>query len=144
MKYANFMEFIEAFKWVTSFLRKPGDFGLIAADLAEQLLEQKAVYAEVTLSVGVMLLRKQEPQANFEAILEATKPFEERGLRLNWIFDAVRQFGAEPAMQVVEAAHRCKSPADCGVRHGRRRAEHSQQRVSRCVSEGSGLRLASS
>jgi len=108
--YANFVEFIEAFKWVTSLLREPRDFGLIAADLAEQLLEQKVVYAEVTLSVGVMLLRKQEPQANFEAILEATKPFEQRGLRLNWIFDAVRQFGPEPAMQVVEAAHRCKSP----------------------------------
>jgi len=108
--YANFMEFIEAFKWVTSFLREPRDFALLAADLAEQLLEQNVVYAEVTLSVGIMLLRKQEPQANFEAILEATEPFEEKGLRLNWIFDAVRQFGPEPAMQVVEAAKRCNSP----------------------------------
>ena len=108
--YANFMEFIEAFKWVTSFLREPRDFGLLAADFAEQLLEQNVVYAEVTLSVGVMLLRKQDPQANYEAILEATEPFEKKGLRLNWIFDAVRQFGAEPAMQVVEAAKRCKSP----------------------------------
>jgi aminodeoxyfutalosine deaminase len=108
--YANFAEFIEAFKWVTSFLREPRDFGLAAADLAEQLLEQKVVYAEVTLSAGVMLLRSQEPQANFEAILEATEPFERRGLQLNWIFDAVRQFGPEPAMQVVEAAAQCKSP----------------------------------
>ncbi len=107
---ANFTEFIEAFKWVTSFLRKPRDFALIASGLAEQLLEQRVVYAEVTLSVGVMLLRKQEPQANFEAILEATEPFERKGLRLNWIFDAVRQFGAEPAMQVVEAGYRCRSP----------------------------------
>jgi aminodeoxyfutalosine deaminase len=107
--YANFPEFIEAFKWVTSFLREPRDFALIASDLAEQLLGQKVVYAEVTLSVGVMRLRKQEPQANFEAILEATEPFERKGLRLNWIFDAVRQCGAEPAMQVVEAAYRCKS-----------------------------------
>jgi aminodeoxyfutalosine deaminase len=107
--YANFMEFIETFKWVTSFLREPRDFGLVAADLAEQLLEQNVVYAEVTLSVGVMLLRKQEPQANFQAILEATEPFEKKGLQLNWIFDAVRQFGPEPAMQVVQAAQRCES-----------------------------------
>ena len=104
------MEFIEAFKWVTSFLREPRDFALLAADFAEQLLEQNVVYAEVTLSVGVMLLRKQDPQANFEAMLEATEPFEKTGLRLNWIFDAARQFGPEPAMQVVEAAKRCKSP----------------------------------
>jgi len=108
--YSNFTEFIEAFKWVTSFLREPRDFALLAADLAEQLLEQHVVYAEVTLSVGIMLLRKQDPQANFEAILAATEPFEQRGLRLNWIFDAVRQFGPEPALDVVEAARRCASP----------------------------------
>ena len=108
--YRNFSEFIEAFKWVTSFLREPRDFALLAADLAEQLIEQHVVYAEVTLSVGIMLLRKQDPQANFEAILAATEPFEKRGLRLNWIFDAVRQFGPEPALDVVEAARRCASP----------------------------------
>jgi aminodeoxyfutalosine deaminase len=108
--YRNFTEFIEAFKWVTSFLREPRDFALLASDLAEQFLEQHVVYAEVTLSIGVMLLRKQDPQANFEAILAATEPFEKRGLRLNWIFDAVRQFGPEPALDVLEAARRCASP----------------------------------
>ena len=108
--YRNFTEFIEAFKWVTSFLREPRDFALLASDLAEQLLEQHVVYAEVTLSVGVMLLRKQDPLANFAAILAATEPFENRGLRLNWIFDAVRQFGPELALDVVEAARRCASP----------------------------------
>ncbi len=108
--YSNFAGFIEVFKWVTSFLRNPVDFALLATDLCEQLLEQNVVYAEITLSVGVMLIRGQNPKANFEAMLEATQPFERRGLRLNWIFDAVRQFGPEPAMQVVEWAHRCSSP----------------------------------
>ena len=107
--YANFMGFIEAFKWVTSFLRDPADFALLANDLAGQLLAQNVVYAEVTLSVGVMLLRQQNPQANFEAILAAIAPFEEKGLRLNWIFDAVRQFGADLAYQVVDWAKRCHS-----------------------------------
>ncbi len=107
--YTDFMAFIEAFKWVTSFVRDPGDFALIAADLAEQLIAQKVVYAEVTLSVGVMLLRQQNPQANFEAIQAAVEPFERRGLRLNWIFDAVRQFGADLALQVVDWAKRCNS-----------------------------------
>jgi len=59
---------------VTSFLREPEDYALIARDLGEHLLTQNVVYAEVTLSVGVMLLRKQLPEANFEAILRATKP----------------------------------------------------------------------
>jgi aminodeoxyfutalosine deaminase len=107
--YTNFAGFLDAFKWVTSFVRGPKDFALIAADLAEQLIEQKVVYAEVTLSVGVMFLRQQQPEANFAAILKATEPYEKRGLRLNWIFDAVRQFGAEAAMRVVQAARRCES-----------------------------------
>lgn len=108
--YSDFTAFIEAFKWVTSFVRDPADFALIATDLGEQLQAQNVVYAEVTLSVGVMLLRKQNPQANFEAIVAATEPLEQKGLRLNWIFDAVRQFGADLALQVVNWAKQCNSP----------------------------------
>src|SRR5216684_71968 len=107
--YRDFPEFIEAFKWVTSFLREPQDYALIARDLAEHLLTQKVIYTEVTLSIGVMLLRKQQPEANFEALLRATEPFESRGLRFRWIFDAARQFGADAAMEVVESAKRCNS-----------------------------------
>jgi aminodeoxyfutalosine deaminase len=107
--YQNFLEFLEAFKWVTSFLRDPQDYALITRSLAEHLLSQRVVYAEVTVSVGVMLLRKQSPERNFEAIFGAAEPFEKHGLRINWIFDAVRQFGLEAAMRVVEAAKQCAS-----------------------------------
>jgi aminodeoxyfutalosine deaminase len=107
--YSDFTGFIDAFKWVTSFLREPRDYGLIARDLCEHLLTQNVVYAEVTLSIGVMLLRKQRPEANFEAILQATEPFEKKGLRINWVFDAARQFGVEAATDVVNAAKRCQS-----------------------------------
>jgi len=107
--FGNFQEFLEAFKWITSLWRDPQDYALVATDLAEHLLTQNVVYAEVTLSVGVMLLRKQRPEVNFEALLRATEPFERRGLRLRWVFDAVRQFGAEAAMAVVEAARSCGS-----------------------------------
>src|ERR1700738_4260948 len=112
--YAGFAGFIEAFKWVTSLLRDPQDYGLIAQDLAQQLLAQNVVYADVTLSIGVMLLRRQQIEANFEAILAATAPYLAQGLRFNWIFDAVRQFGPGPAIQVVEAARSMnnKSPGN--------------------------------
>ncbi len=109
--YRDFLEFIEAFKWVTSFLREPQDYAFVARDLAEHLLTQRVVYTEVTLSIGVMLLRKQHPEANFEALLRATEPFESRGLRFRWVFDAARQFGADAAMEVVESAKRCDSKA---------------------------------
>ena len=109
--YRDFPEFIEAFKWVTSFLREPEDYALIARDLAEHLLTQDVIYTEVTLSVGVMLLRKQQPEKHFEALLRATEPFESRGLRFRWVFDAARQFGVDAAAEVVESAKRCHSKA---------------------------------
>ncbi len=107
--YRDFMEFIEAFKWVCSLLREPDDYGLALRDLGKQLLAQHVVYAEVTLSIGVMLLRQQSVEKNFEAILAAAESFRGRGLSFNFVFDAVRQFGAEAAMKVVEAAARCGS-----------------------------------
>jgi aminodeoxyfutalosine deaminase len=107
--YKDFVEFIETFKWVTSFLREPPDYAAIVRDFAEALQQQRVVYAEVTLSIGVMQLRGQDPRANFEAILEVAEEFESRGLRLRWVWDAVRQFGVEAAMAVVEAAGSCHS-----------------------------------
>src|SRR5258708_13126284 len=109
--YRDFPEFIEAFKWVTSFLREPQDYALIARDLAEHLLTQSVIYAEVTLSIGVMLLRGQHPEANFEALLRATEPFERPGLRFRWVSDAPRQFAADPAIEIVQPATPCNSKA---------------------------------
>jgi len=107
--YTDFLGFLDTFKWVTSFLRTPQDYALIVQDLAGQLLAQNVVYAEVTLSVGVMLLRNQRPETNFEAILRAAEPFEAGGLKLFWIFDAVRQFGPDAAQQVVNTARNAAS-----------------------------------
>ncbi len=107
--YGNFLQFIETFKWVSSLLRAPEDYAFALRELGEQLLAQRVVYAEVTLSVGVMLLRDQSPEKNFEAMLAVIETFYNRGLQLNFVFDAVRQFGADTAMKVVEAAGRCSS-----------------------------------
>jgi adenosine deaminase len=111
MKYAyeNFLGFLEAFKWVTSFLREPQDYALITRDLGEHLLAQGVVYAEITLSIGIMLWRKQSVETNFEAILGAANALASRGLQMKFVFDAVRQFGTDAAMDVVEAAHLCNS-----------------------------------
>src|SRR2546428_12691386 len=99
--YRNFAEFIEAFKWVTSYLRTPEDYALITRELAGRLIEQNVVYAEVTLSVGVMLLRQQDVEANFEAVCAAGHEFRRKGLRLAWIFDAGRPFRSEAAARVI-------------------------------------------
>jgi aminodeoxyfutalosine deaminase len=108
-RYASgdFTKFLDAFKWVTSFLRTPADYALITERLADNLMAQNIVYAEVTLSIGVMLLRKQDALANFAAIREAAAPYELRGLRMQWIFDAVRQFGVAAAEEVLALASQC-------------------------------------
>ncbi len=98
----DFLQFIEAFKWVTSLLRGPDDYALIARRFAESMRRQNILYAEVSLSVGVMFWRKQDPAANFAALQEAASQVP--GVRLAWIFDAVRQWGAHSAMEVARVA----------------------------------------
>jgi adenosine deaminase len=104
----GFAQFIEAFIWVTSLLRGPEDYALIARRFAESMQRQNVLYAEVTLSVGVMFRRNQDPAANFAALREAASAVP--GVRLTWIFDAVRQWGAAPAMEVARIAAQLRSP----------------------------------
>jgi adenosine deaminase len=103
-QYADFRGFLDAYKWVTSFLRAPADYALITARLADELLAQNVVYAEVTISAGVMLWRKQDAAANLLAIHEAGLAARKRSLRMQWIPDATRQFGAAAAMEVAKLA----------------------------------------
>ena len=106
--FRDFRGFLEAFKWVTSYLRAPADYALLVERLADQLIRQNVVYAEVTLSVGVMIRREQDVEANFAAIRQAAAQAGIRGLRLQWVFDATRQFGAAAAMEVAHLAARMK------------------------------------
>lgn len=111
-RFRDFDGFIEAFKRATALLRRPADYALAAERLAAELARQRVVYAEVNLSVGVMLWRNQDAEANFAAIRRAVEPFasgEPAGLRCRWIFDAVRQFGPQPAMAVARLAAKLKS-----------------------------------
>jgi len=104
----DFAQFIEAFIWVTSFLRGPEDYALIARRFAESMKRQNVLYAEVTLSIGIMFRRNQDPAANFAALRDAAAQVP--GVRLAYIFDAVRQWGAAPAMEVARIAAALHSP----------------------------------
>ncbi len=102
--YSNFNGFLETFKWVTSFLRTPDDYALITRQLCEELLRQNVVYAEVTISAGVMLRRMQNLEANMTAIRDVAQSVPFSRLRTAFILDATRQFGPEPAMEVARWA----------------------------------------
>lgn len=115
-RYADFTGFMLAFKAAVQRLRSPEDYETITYDLMRRLKGQNVLHAEVYVSVGVCLWRKQD----FDAIFEGLERGRERGLRdlgvsLLWIFDAVRQFGPEAARSVFEKAVQFKDRGVVGI-----------------------------
>jgi adenosine deaminase len=107
-QYTDFSGFLDAFKWVTAFLREPADYALITRRLGEELLAQNVVYAEVTVALGVLLWRNQQPEPVLDAIWGVAQELEPRGLTLRWIPDGTWQFGAEAALGAARAAVRAR------------------------------------
>jgi adenosine deaminase/aminodeoxyfutalosine deaminase len=103
--YKDFKGFLSAFKDVTGHLRTPEDYELITYRLMERLKAQNILHAEVIVSVGVCLWRKQDFTAIFEGLERGRQRGEKDfGISLLWIFDAIRQFGAEKARPVLDLA----------------------------------------
>jgi len=99
--FDSFPGFLKAYAWVNGFFAGPREFALIARRLFEAQAAEGVRYAEVNLSVGVMLWRKVEARPLIEAVLEEGRraPFPVR-----WIFDAVRQFPVEQGWEVARLA----------------------------------------
>jgi aminodeoxyfutalosine deaminase len=103
--YADFKGFLASFKDVTGHLRAPEDYELITYRLMELLKAQNVRHAEVIVSVGICLWRQQDFAAIFEGLERGRQRGEKDfGVSLLWIFDAVRQFGAEKAQSVLDLA----------------------------------------
>lgn len=97
----DFAGFIEAYKWVMSYLRGPDEYGLAMKRLLERLWQQNVPYAEINLSAGVI----QAFDLDFEAIYQAvTREAARSPVEVWFILDAVRQFGSEHAMAIAELA----------------------------------------
>ncbi|MDE3165794.1 MAG: adenosine deaminase family protein, partial [Acidobacteriota bacterium] len=100
-EYENFDAFLRAFGEIGKRLRRPEDYALITRRLLEQLEAQNVRYAEIILAAGVVLWKRQEFAPIFDAVSEAAAA---SPVRVRWILDAVRQFGAEHVMRVAELA----------------------------------------
>jgi aminodeoxyfutalosine deaminase len=101
LAYSDFLGFIQSYVWVNRKLRGPADYALIARRLFERLAAQDTCYAEVTISAGVILWKKQDLSAIFDALANeaARSP-----VPIRWILDATRQWGAEAAAPVFDFA----------------------------------------
>jgi aminodeoxyfutalosine deaminase len=143
-RYSDFPGFLMAFKTVTEDLQTPEDYELITYRLMEALRADHVLHAEVYVSVGVCLWR----QLDFEAIFEGLERGRERGERdfgisLLWIFDAVRQFGAEAAKAVFELAvrYRDRGVVAIGIGGDERKASAELFRDAYAYAADNGLRL---
>ena len=99
--YDNFDAFLRAFGAIGKRLRSPGDYALITRRLLERLAAQNVRYAEIIVAAGVVIWKGQEFAPIFDAIRQAA---DGSPVRVRWILDAVRQFGAEHVMRVAELA----------------------------------------
>lgn len=112
--FADFHGFLRLFRDATSLLRTPDDYREVALDLGAQLAADDVVYAEVTVSYGVMLAREIPPRLVQAALADAAAEIAgTRGVVLRWIPDAVRQWGPDRALQAWHEAGR--AGRDLGV-----------------------------
>jgi adenosine deaminase/aminodeoxyfutalosine deaminase len=143
-RYRDFTGFLLAFKTVTEELQTAEDYELITYRLMEKLKAENVLHAEVYVSVGVCLWRKQD----FDAIFTGLERGRQRGERdfgtsLLWIFDAVRQLGADRAQRVAELAVRYKgaSVVGFGIGGDERQAAPELFRDVYAFAAANGLRL---
>jgi adenosine deaminase/aminodeoxyfutalosine deaminase len=108
--YRNFQDFLQAFKLVTLLLETPRDYAMATARLIEGLAKQNVKYAEVIFAAGVVLWKKQPLEAIFEAAASSARAAQKIfGVRVQWIFDAVRHFGVEHTREVLRWAERLRA-----------------------------------
>jgi aminodeoxyfutalosine deaminase len=99
--YTDFAGFIQSYIWVNKRLLTPADYAVAARRLFDRLSNEGVVYAEVTLSAGMMLWKGQEFGPIYDALQrEAMRA----NLGIKWIMDATRQFGADAAKPVFDLA----------------------------------------
>jgi aminodeoxyfutalosine deaminase len=100
-EYPDFTGFLGSFEWVTRHLQTPEHYAVITRRLLDRLAGENVHYAEIIHSTGVVLWREQDPAAVFDAIRRAA---EGSSVEVQWIIDAVRQFGVEHVQRVAEFA----------------------------------------
>jgi aminodeoxyfutalosine deaminase len=143
-QYSDFGAFLISFRDITEHLKAPADYELITYRLMKRLKAESVLHAEVYISVGVCLFRKQDFEAIFEG-LERGRAQGQRdfGVSLLWIFDAVRHFGSSEAQRVAELAvrYRDRSVVGFGIGGDEKRAgpELFREVYSYCAENG--LRL---
>ncbi len=99
--FDTFDGFIKAFIWVNKKMLTPEHYAIAARHLFARFEEQGITYAEITLSAGMISWKRQPLAKVYDALWRESQRSK---VKVFWIPDAVRQFGAEPAMEVAQFA----------------------------------------
>jgi aminodeoxyfutalosine deaminase len=143
-RYTDFSSFLMAFKAVSEHLRTADDYELITYRLMQRLKEETVLHAEVYVSVGVCLWRKQDFAAIFEGLERGrARGARDFGVSLLWIFDATRHFGVEEAQKVFDLAvhYRDQHVVGVGIGGDEVKAPPELFRGVYSFAEENGLRL---
>ncbi len=90
--FRNFGDFSEIYNAITKCLRKSEDFEFIVHELGSEFARQHVMYAEVTFSPSAQKWQGNVDQDTYlEGLSRGRKRvMEDFGVRLNWIFDLLR------------------------------------------------------
>lgn len=99
--FDTFEGFLRAYIWVNRKLRTPEHYAIAARRLFDRFSEENVHYAEVTLSAGMVLWKEQPLAEIYDAIWRESL---RSSVRVFWILDAIRHFGADHGMKVAEFA----------------------------------------
>src|ERR1039457_1650262 len=99
--FSTFEGFLRAYIWVGRKLVTSEHYAIAARHLFERFEEQGVTYAEVTLSAGMVLWKEQSLGDVYDALWRESL---RARVKVLWIPDATRQFGADHGMQVARFA----------------------------------------
>jgi len=99
--FDTFEGFLRAYIWVNRKLKRPEHYAIAARHLFDRFAEQGIEYAEVTLSAGMVLWKGQPLAEVYDALWRESL---RASVKVFWIPDATRQFGAGQAMEVARFA----------------------------------------
>lgn len=109
-RFSDFDHFIQVYSLITSCLKTPEDYRLIAYEFGVECARQNIRYAEVTFTLDTNI---RMSGLDWETILESLntgrkEAQDEYGIQWNWIFDINRNNPGEQEAKILEIALRSK------------------------------------